>query len=531
MTANKPSPEQPILIVDDEEQYLFSISTSLAMSGMNNTVLCQDSRQVEDLLDEREYSLMLLDLSMPYVSGDDVVSMVAERKADIPVVIVTALQDADHAVKSIKKGVFDYLIKPVDKTRLITTVARALEFQRLHKENQRMKDFLLSDDNRANQFLHSPGHFASDVQLLSRTREEYQTLFYSIPIPTFILDQTDYSLMYCNQALAEFFLSSDPKTLCRKKVKILNYFVPEIQSRFLQILEVEGKATNYEIQGQREDGSTFTILLSCEIAPAEGYISGSFIDISQRKTLEDHVRHNQKMEALGRLAGGIAHDFNNLLGGISGYATLLAEEKELPLSARESIDGIVASCKTAKAVIEQLHGFSRRPSLEIQTIPLNNSISSMQGMLGKLSGINIEHSLKLNAQPDSIRVAAGQIEQLLINLVINARDAMPEGGTITIETENAEITTNGTPEVGYLNPGRYVQLTVQDTGVGMDRDTVKRIFEPYFTTKPTGKGTGLGLATVFGIVKQAGGAVRVNSEPGRGSEFIVYLPEGKEVEA
>jgi PAS domain S-box-containing protein len=247
-------------------------------------------------------------------------------------------------------------------------------------------------------------------------------------------------------------------------------------------------------------------------------------DTSERQALEDQLRQAQKMEAVGRLAGGIAHDFNNILTAILGYAELLTGEIGEEEIARHDLEEIRKAAERAAGLTRQLLAFSRKQVLEPRVLEVNTVMASMDKMLRRLIGASVELVMALDPELGKIKADPGQLEQVLLNLAINARDAMLEGGTLTIETRNVEL--GGDEAFGGVAvvPGSYVMLSVRDTGAGMDAGTRERLFEPFFTTKEEGKGTGLGLATVYGIVKQSGGYIRVDSEPGAGSTFRVYLP-------
>ena len=254
-----------------------------------------------------------------------------------------------------------------------------------------------------------------------------------------------------------------------------------------------------------------------------------------RKRLEIHVHQLQKFEAIGRLAGGIAHDFNNMIGAIMGWADMGLDEAPQGSRLRERFERIREQSSRAAKLTSQLLAFGRRQVLQPRRLNLNELVQEEMSFLGKVIGADIE--IKVLAAPDLCPTEADptQIEQVLMNLCLNARDAMPQGGRLVIETRNAEIGEEHCRERPFAKPGKYVLLSVSDTGVGMDSATAERIFEPFFTTKEMGRGTGLGLATVYGIVKQHNGFIYVYSEPGKGTSFRVYLVaeagahEGREI--
>ncbi|MGZ4387031.1 MAG: ATP-binding protein [Gaiellaceae bacterium] len=289
-----------------------------------------------------------------------------------------------------------------------------------------------------------------------------------------------------------------------------------------------GESFDGESERQRKDGSTVEVLVSSapfryragEVAGAVGL----FLDISERKALEEKLRHSQRLETVGRLAGGVAHDFNNLLTAISGYCGLAFERTTASDSElRHDLSEIARASKRAEELTRQLLAFGRRQMLQPTSFDLNTAVREIHAILGRVLGeqIRIVHALEPSGCP--VKADQGQIGQVLMNLAVNARDAMPEGGTLSVVTENVALAAWRAERLA-LKPGRYAHLCVTDTGQGMDEETRKRVFEPFFTTKEVGKGSGLGLSTVYGIVSQSGGQVSVESELGVGTSFDIYLP-------
>ena len=245
---------------------------------------------------------------------------------------------------------------------------------------------------------------------------------------------------------------------------------------------------------------------------------------ARSRSLEAQLAMSQRMEAVGRLAGGVAHDFNNILTAISGYADLLLADLPESDHRRRDVEEILQAAQRAATLTRQLLAFSRRQVLQPKVIDLNALVRNIEKMLRRLIGEDILFATVLHPRLGNVRADPGQLEQVIVNLAVNSRDAMPDGGRLTIETRNVELDDSYTSDRPTVKPGPYVLLSVSDTGVGMDHETKSRIFEPFFTTKVRGKGTGLGLATVYGIVQQTGGHILPYSEPGKGTTMRVYLP-------
>ena len=287
-----------------------------------------------------------------------------------------------------------------------------------------------------------------------------------------------------------------------------------------------------EFRVRRKDGrevwlsDTAVIVQGSDSHPV---MEGIMVDITERKALETQLQQSRKMEAVGRLAGGIAHDFNNLLTIISGYTELAMSRQNLPSEAHADIERIENASGRAAALVRQLLAFSRKQVLQPKILDLNKIVLNLDSLLRRLMDERIEMVTRVKDDLGKVKADPAQVEQVIMNLVVNARDAMPEGGRLVVETCNTDLDANYALDHVPVKPGKYVMLAVSDTGVGMDRQTVAHIFEPFFTTKESGRGTGLGLSTVYGIVKQSGGYIWVYSEPGKGSTFKIYLPRVDEV--
>ena len=331
-----------------------------------------------------------------------------------------------------------------------------------------------------------------------------------------------------NPALVSMLGYDSAEELLALKLSRDVYLDPGERGRLIRTYRRSERVENVETRWRKKDGIPIEVRLSGRaVLDAKGEAQSFEMiaeDITERRSLEQQLRQSQKMEAVGRLAGGVAHDFNNLLTVIKGYSELMLEQTAPGAPLRAEAEEIKKAADRAASLTRQLLAFSRQQVLAPRILDLNSAVANMEQMLRRLLGEDIELSTVLSKDLGQVKADPGQVEQVLMNLAVNSRDAMSRGGKLTLETANVALDETYMRDHGGVKPGRYVMLAVSDTGAGMDEETRSRVFEPFFTTKEMGKGTGLGLSTVYGIVKQSEGYIWVYSEAGHGTTFKVYLP-------
>ncbi|MBV9880486.1 MAG: response regulator [Gemmatirosa sp.] len=380
------------------------------------------------------------------------------------------------------------------------------------------------------------GTIAARTAALHRTEQRYRLLFDACPLPLYLADLETHRILAVNAAACVQYGYTRDEFL---RLGLLDLRPADDRLRFLAVTRALDKAHGLHERANagiwrhvHRDGSiveveVFTARTEFEGQPVRLSVA---LDVTARRRAErqlqesqDQLRRAQKMEALGRFAGGIAHDFNNLLTGILGYCDLALSDDGLGDETREDFSAIRSAAQRAAGLTSQILAFSRGRAVQAMALDLNTVVGELQPMLARMIGEHIRLVSALSPTAGVVHADPGQMEQVIMNLALNARDAMPDGGTLTIATSDVSVDVDDPrhPGVAY---GRWTVLDVRDTGIGMDAETQARVFEPFFTTKERARGTGLGLATVYGIVRQSSGTVRVSSQPGAGSRFSIYLP-------
>jgi len=443
-------------------------------------------------------NIILCDHNIPGFSGWRALEIARGTNPDVPFILVTGSLDEETAVAYLKGGASDYILKDrlVRLGPAVTeALARARERQILHRQERLLHQIIDANPNLI--FVKDwNGRFVLANKALA---EIYNTTVEAI------LGKTDADFNPNAEEVAHF-LRDDRDVMASGRPKFVSE-EPVTNPATKQIRWFQTMKVPLPLPG-------------AEIATMLGVAT----EITERKLLEEQLMQSQKMEAVGQLAGGVAHDFNNILTAIVGYTDLLAVDFSDNPQHHEDLEEIRKAARRAAALTRQLLAFSRKQVLEPKIIDLNTVVLNLDKMLRSLISENIELKTRLGDHLAAARADPNQLEQVIMNLAINARDAMPDGGALTIETANVSLDDNYAAQHVSVIPGDYVMLAVTDTGSGMSEDTKARIFEPFFTTKPAGRGTGLGLSTVYGIVKQSGGNIWLYSELGKGTTFKVYLP-------
>lgn len=463
--------------------------------------------EFERLFEEGAYDIVLSDFNILGFEGFQVIEAVHRKDPDVPVMIITGTGSEEIAIQAMRMGATDYVIKtPEHIQRLPQSILTALERRRLHEDR------------------------VNAEAKLKESEEQYRALYENAPNAYFTIRIADGTILRANReahrmlGYGEGMLTGEP---------ILPFCVEGSQglSRAEEIMRKCGRGEtvrDVEVQMKGQEGQIRWVSMTAE--PATGSdgsltkIHAIAVDVSERRSVEDQLRQSQKMEAMGNLAGGIAHDFNNILSIIIGNIELLGEGVSQDSSLFEYIEEAIEAGRRGAALTGQILAFSRKQAIELRAFDLNRLLSDAKSMLSRLIPEDIEIRTVLSKETVPIEADPFQLEQVLMNLAVNARDAMPEGGELCLETGVIELDPAYAVKKLELSAGRYATLSVSDTGVGMDAATVDRAFEPFFTKKGA-RGTGLGLSTVYGIVKQHGGHVWAYSEPGKGTTLHVYLPE------
>ncbi|HKY41301.1 MAG TPA: response regulator [Polyangiaceae bacterium] len=488
------------LIIEDSETDAELLLLELRRSGYEVT---HERVQTADSLRgalQWTWDIVLSDYSMPGFSGLEALQILKESGVDLPLIIISGTIGEDAAVAALQGGADDFLVKG-KFGRLIPAIERSRRAHAAHAAQR------------------------SAERALRESEERYRRIIETTNECVWLLD-ADGRIQFENARAALLLAGNAPEILGQR---MLDFVHEASRSAVVAMLATRKGSAHSQVEARlvRQDGQEVWVLIESSPILEDSRDVGTLVmamDINQRKRLEDQLRQAQKMEAVGQLAGGIAHDFNNLLSVILGYGEMIVQALKPGDPLLDDLKELNQAAERARDLTRQLLAFSRRQLLEPRTLDLNQVLRGMEQMLRRLLRADVELSFLTSPTLGRIYADSGQIEQIVMNLVVNARDAIAEHGKLAIETSNVELDAEYAAVHHDVVPGRYVMLAVTDTGIGMDAATQARIFEPFFTTKEPDRGTGLGLSTVFGIVKQSGGHIWVYSEPGKGTTFKLYFP-------
>lgn len=491
---------QTVLVVDDEPQILKAIEDLLEdVFDVQGTT---DAQSALHLLEEREVAVILSDQRMPKLSGDQFLCE-AQRRSQATRLLITGYADMRALVRAVNEGkIYGYVAKPWDPEELRSLVAKAAEYFRLMQELERERNLLHALlDNTPDAI------YFKDADFCFTRVNRAQADLLGLRDPGEAVGKSDFD--FCDEVAALEAYTDEVSILTSGQSLI---------DKTEQLEQTGGKARWFSVN-------------KIPITEREGRIVGTIgiaRDITERRQLEQRLLQAQKLETLGQLTRGIVHNFNNLGTVVSGYSQLLLRSLAADDDRRVYAEEILKAGGRAEAMTRQLAAFGRLQEMRQEVLDLNAVVADLEKTIQPLLGERI--TLITVLSPDLGRVYAErwQLEQVIVNLVTNARDAMPKGGTLTIKTALTDWEKEPVLQREELKPGRYVSLAVQDTGIGMDAETQARIFDPFFTTKEIGKGTGLGLPMVYGTVAQSGGCIWVDSRLGQGTTFHIYLPLARE---
>ena len=520
-----------ILAIDDQAQNNELLEAFLAPEGYD-ILTAESGEEALEKLSAHPIDIILLDVIMPGIDGFALTRRIRQDSVNflLPIILVTALSRTEDRIMGIEAGCDDFISKPIDKMELLARVRSLLKVKAYNDLLGKYRGELELDVARRTEELQLA------LKALRKSEELFRLSFDNANIGV-AFTTLDGKLIHINAAFCALLGHERAET---EGTAFSEFLHPDDRMEDLDTLRAllsgELPSARFERRLMHKDGRIVwadeSVILLRDSATGEPifYIT-HIVDITERKqaeaqqkVLEEQLRAAQKMEAIGSLAGGIAHDFNNLLSVILSYTGFLMKAVPEGDPSRSDLLEVKQAAERAATLTHQLLAFSRKQVLQSVRLDLNQVIKGVAKMLTRILGEDIELSIALEPGLGLVMADPGQIEQVLMNLVVNARDAMSRGGKLTIETSNKEIDAGYAARHDGMAPGDYVMFAVSDSGTGMDKETQARIFEPFFSTKGPGKGTGLGLSTVFGIVKQSGGSIWVYSEPGQGSSFKIYLP-------
>jgi PAS domain S-box-containing protein len=484
-----------VLVIDDDLGTCETIGDILQARGIQVHTTTRGRTALERLATD-PVDVAIVDIRLPDVPGLELLDTARAMQPDLEAIVITGYASVATAVQAVNTAAFAYFVKPFDMNQLLVSLDKALEKQRL-------------------------------ARALRESEERYRLLIDSIGDAVFLMDLDD-RIVFANRRAVDLTGYAEAQLLGRSALTLLTpEGAREVGTRLDASKDGAGVAPVHDVRLVRQDGRKLWVDVTLSSVLKESRVVGRLgvlHDTTEKRHLEDQLRQSQKMEAIGRLAGGVAHDFNNLLAVIMGYSDLLRSALGRRDRLARDVEEIRRASERATALTQQLLAFSRNQILQPQVVEVNALVGNMAEMLRRLIGEDIELELRLDPGAGRVSGDPGQLEQVLMNLAVNARDAMPRGGRLTLETRAVELEPAQVESSPGCAPGAYVRLAIHDTGYGITPEVQAHLFEPFFTTKEPGRGTGLGLSTVYGIVKQHHGHIEVDSQPERGATFRIHLP-------
>ena len=518
-----------ILIVDDEKDFVLSLTDILETYGYDVGMAHNQDEAVEKI--ESFYAdVVLLDVRLGHENGLNLITKFKESCPNIIPVIMTAFAEADSAIEAFQEGAYDYLRKPLDPRQLLKTLERCFEKLQLEKEKEAFQATL----SKRNLELEEMN------KRLKESEESYRLLVETMN-DGLIIEDLKGLITYVNHKFMKMIGYKEDELLGRGVSDFLDSSNFNIYSRYKEEC-LKGDISPFELTWNKKGGTPLPTIVSPQsIFGSNGKLKGCFAiitDITERKdaeeekrNMEQHLQQAQKMESIGTLAGGISHDFNNSLQAILGYTQILLMDKTEDNPDYSKLASIEKAAKRASELTQQLLAFSRKVESKMRPVDLNKEVRDVKNLLERTIPKMIVIDLELEKNLQIVNADPSQIEQIMMNLAVNARDAIGEEGNIIIRTENTVLSDNDCKNLPGLVPGGYVVLSITDNGKGMTPEESERIFEPFYTTKEQGKGTGLGLSMVYGLVTKHNGHVVCSSKPGAGTTFKIYLPVIKQAVA
>ncbi|MCG8642315.1 MAG: response regulator [Desulfobacterales bacterium] len=501
---------QTILVVDDERRIVENILLCLKREGYQATAAYGGNEAIQ-AFENATYDVVLLDVNMPGKNGYEVMEHILRVDPDVLIIMITGYASVESAIRSLKSGAWDYLKKPFEYTDLLKTVQNALAQKKLMADKRAVSARLEASERRYEYMVNNSPDliFTLDEQgCFSFVNQQFETV---LGFKKEELIGTAFARIIHKEDLSKIsgLIGFD---------KFENRINDGMHFRFKKAESMTTSFNPYDSFAFMELKATPIHLPASDDRAEFKGVYAVARDVTERVNLEDQLRQAQKMEAIGTLAGGIAHDFNNILMGIQGYASLVRSGFDRDSEEYKRLISIDEYVFSGAEMAKQLLGFAQKSYQETSLINLNHLLKMSAKMFGRTKkDILIEQYLEKHLW--GTEVDEGQIKQVLLNLFVNAWQAMPDGGKITIRSENVVL-----DDYGLDPPGTYAKITVSDTGIGMSDEVMSRIFDPFFTTKTREQGTGLGLATAYGIIKGHNGIFKVKSTPGQGSSFMFFLP-------